>query len=55
MQSPPGANRRPNIARSAALRGAVRKASRRLARLGVAVNAHGVALMSQVLMQGLVL
>ncbi len=55
MHSPPGEGRRPHTARSVALRGALRKASRRLARLGVAVNAHGVALMSQVLMQGLVL
>ncbi len=55
MHSPPGEGRRSQTPRSAALRGALRNASRRFARLGVAVNAHGVALMSQVLMQGLVL
>ncbi len=55
MLCPPGDDRRSPALHPGPLRSAARKASRHLGRLGVAVNAHGVALMSQVLMQGLVL
>jgi hypothetical protein len=50
-----GEARHPPTPRPATPRGAVRQISRGFARLRVAVNAQSMALMSQVLMQGLVL